>query len=656
MCGIAGLYGRFPEGTAQAMDSALAHRGPDDRDIYQDEAAGLTLVHRRLAIVDLSPLGHQPMHDASGRFVLCYNGEIYNAPDIRTSLEQSGVRFRGHSDSEVLVELLARHGPDALGRLNGIFAFALWDRHERALTLVRDGLGVKPLYWTETRSGIGFASEIKALLAVPGLNREVDPVAAAAYLTYLWSPGERTMFRSVKKLEPGSWLRIGPDGGQVLGRFYRLPDPTPQRMTAAEAIEGTRAKFAEAVQRQMMGDVEVGAFLSGGLDSSSIVHFAGQHSGRPIRCFTARYDSGSDELGELDADLPYARAMARHFGAELHEVSIDDSIADEFPKLIETLDEPQADPAALLSLKISEGARAAGLKVLLSGTGGDDVLTGYRRHVAAIADPVVDLIPSFLQQRLAALARSQGSASQPRLRRVAKYASTLGSDPLQRIIGRFEWLGADAAVELLASDVSVVDVRRPLRQALEGLPSTDPIERTLRLDQRFFLTDHNLNYTDKTGMAHGIEIRVPFLDMEFMDWASRLPRSAKLRRTTTKWALRKAMEPFLPMDVINRRKTGFGVPLRSWMRGRMRPMMEELLSPQTIRSRGLLDPAAVARLKEATLDGRIDGSYSLLGAMAVELWARAFVDSAPATDQLTGPTRRKRGMATSNAEPSSSTM
>jgi asparagine synthase (glutamine-hydrolysing) len=656
MCGIAGLFGRFPPGTAEAMDGALAHRGPDDCDIYEDEAAGLSLVHRRLAIVDLSPLGHQPMPDASGRFVLCYNGEIYNAPEIRDSLEQRGVRFRGHSDSEVLVELLARDGADALGRLNGIFAFALWDRHDRALTLVRDGLGVKPLYWTETSSGIAFASEIKALLAVPGLERQVDPVAAAAYLTYLWSPGERTMFRSVKKLEPGSWLRVEAGGRQLRGHFYRLPDPSPNRMSDADAIEGTRAHLAKAVERQMMGDVEVGAFLSGGLDSSSLVYFARQHSDRPIRCFTARYDNASDELGEHDADLPYARAMATHFGAELHEVSIDDSIADEFPRLIAALDEPTADMAALLSFKISEGARAAGLKVLLSGTGGDDVLTGYRRHLAAVGDPLVDLIPAFLQQRLARLGTSRSAAPNPQLRRLAKYASTLGRDPLDRIIGRFEWLSADAATDLLAADVGAADVRHPLRQALQALPSTDPIERTLRIDQLFFLSDHNLNYSDKTGMAHGIEIRVPFLDTEFLDWASRLPRSAKLRGTTTKWVLRKAMEPFLPSNVIKRRKTGFGVPLRSWMRGRMRPMMEDLLSPQTVTARGLLDPLAIGNLKDATLEGRTDGAYSLLGVMAVELWARAFIDSPPAAAQLTGPTRRKRGMATSNAVPSSSTI
>ena len=200
MCGIAGLYGRFPPGTAQAMDGPIAHRGPDDHDIHEDRAAGVSLVHRRLAIVDLSPLGHQPMADSSGRFVICYNGEIYNAPELRAGLEQRGHRFRGHSDTEVQVELLARDGPDALARLNGIFALALWDKKERSLLLVRDQMGVKPLYWTETPHGIAFASEIKALLAVPGFDRTIDAAAAGAYLTFLWSPGERTMFRSVRKL------------------------------------------------------------------------------------------------------------------------------------------------------------------------------------------------------------------------------------------------------------------------------------------------------------------------------------------------------------------------------------------------------------------------------------------------------------------------
>ena len=427
-------------------------------------------------------------------------------------------------------------------------------------------------------------------------------------------------------------------------------------MTDAEAISGTRDRLEAAVRRQMMGDVEVGAFLSGGLDSSSIVHFARTTTDKPIRCFTARYDSSSDTSGELDSDLPYARAMAKHFGADLHEVSIDESIADEFPALVEALDEPQADPAALLSLKISEAASAAGLKVLLSGTGGDDIFTGYRRHLAARTDGWVGLIPGPLRNALAELGRSRSGMRQPQLRRFAKYASSLGGDAAARTIARFEWLSADAAAGLLASAVSPVEIRSPMQQALHDLPSTDPVERSLRLDQLFFLVDHNLNYADKTGMAHGVEIRVPLLDLELVEWAARLPRNAKLRGRTTKWALRKAMEPLLPNDILKRPKTGFGVPLRSWMRGRMRPMMEELLSPATISARGILDPQAVARIREATLQGRIDGSYSLLAAMAIELWARRFVDSPAAADQASGPTRAKRGMAMSKALPSSSTI
>lgn len=628
MCGIAGFLGTYPREVAMRMGEAIAHRGPDDDGLFFDAAAGIGLAHRRLSIIDLSPLGHQPMADRGGRFQLVYNGEIYNYRELRRELVARGATFRGDSDSEVLLELLARDGPGALARLNGIFAFALWDRERGVLTLGRDGLGVKPLYLARGPGGIGFASEIKALLALPDLDRTIDQVAAGAYLTYLWSPGERTMFAAVKKLPPGHWLAIGRDGREAGGCFYRLPDPRPQIFAGRQAVEGLHDHLAEAVRRQMVADVEVGAFLSGGLDSSAIVHFARGHSASRLRCFTARYEQVSG--GEMVADLPYARQVARHLDVGLEEVSIDDRIVDDLPGLIWSLDEPQADPAALLSLHIARLARRSGIKVLLSGTGGDDILTGYRRHLAARAEPIVERIPRPARKLLALVGRSL--PSNPTVaRRLGKWLAMLDRDAARRIAGAFEWIDADRAGAMLRAHPSGAEIRAPLLDTLAELPSDDPVERTLRLDQRFFLADHNLNYGDKTGMAAGVEVRVPFLDPDLIAFAASLGPDAKVNRGMTKWALRKAMAPHLPAAIIDRPKTGFGVPLRQWLRGRMRPMMEELLDPKRIASRGLLDPVAVGRLKSDTLSGRRDGSYSLLAAMAIELWARRFVDQpAPA--------------------------
>ena len=631
MCGIAGFRGDFPPSLTASMGHAILHRGPDDFGLFNDDDGHLALVHRRLAIIDLSPTGHQPMADASGRFVICYNGELYNTPELRDELAASGSIFRGTSDTEILVELLARDGLKALATLNGIFAFALWDRADKRLTLVRDGFGVKPLYVARTAHGIAFASELKALLPVPGLDRTIDRGAAAAYLTYLYSPGERTMFKGVRKLDPGKWLTIEADGCEQSGSFYTLPGSHPSAISDVAAVKGTRERLERAVERQMMSDVEVGAFLSGGLDSGAIVALARRHAPQPMPCFTARYEAGSDVADEMVADLPYARQLARHFGVPLHEVSIDDSIAEDFPALVTMLDEPQADPAALLSSHISALARSHGIKVLLSGTGGDDIFTGYRRHEAARIDPLVAILPSFLRNQLGALAGKSGAGRSVLQRRLAKMVRTIGGSADERTIGRFEWLPATSAGSLLSPAVRAEAIRAPMMAALTALETSDPVERTLALDQRFFLTDHNLNYTDKTGMAHGVEIRVPLLDPDLVEWAAHLPARTKLRGRTSKWALRKAIAPDLPPAILTRPKTGFGVPLRSWMAGRMRPMLEELTSRNVIEQRGLFAPDAVSRLRADTLSGRVDGSYALLAVMAVELWARGFADKAAAT-------------------------
>jgi asparagine synthase (glutamine-hydrolysing) len=641
MCGIAGFLGTYPPEVARRMARRIAHRGPDDEGFFFDPAVGLALAHRRLSILDPSPAGHQPMPDASGRYTICYNGEIYNFPELKRDLEARGVRFRSNCDTEAIVELFAREGPDCFARLNGIFALAIWDRETRELVLARDGVGVKPLYFCRTPSGVAFASEMKALLELPDLDRSIDPAAATAYLSYLWSPGSRTMLRSVEKIEPGSWRALTATGGKRNGIFYRLPYPNPTGgRSDAELIEGTRGALATAVERQMLSDVEVGAFLSGGLDSSAIVAFAREHSrSGDLQCFTIDYRAADDEAGELVPDLPYARRAAAHLGVELHEVQVDAGMADDFERLIYHLDEPEADPAALNSLYIAELARQNGIKVLLSGTGGDDIFTGYRRHSAARIDRIWEFAPRSARQAVerAACLLPTGPTS---LRRIRKLLEGIGLPRERRLSGYFEWLSPEAAAGLLNDPPpgAAAAARAPLLAALEEVKHAPAVEQVLRLDQLFFLTDHNLNYADKTGMAAGVEIRVPFLDPDLMDWAASIPTQAKIRGGETKWVLRKAMERHLPNDIIYRPKTGFGVPLRAWLRGGMRPMMEELLSPAAIEARGLFNSAQVTLLKEQTLAGRRDGSYALLGLMAMELWARRFIDSGPATaEHLAAP-------------------
>lgn len=635
MCGIAGYLGAYPPEVARRMAGRIVHRGPDDEGFFFDPDAGLALAHRRLSILDPSPAGHQPMADASGRYIVCYNGEIYNFPELKRDLESRGVRFRSNCDTEAIVELYARSGVDCFAKLDGIFSLAIWDRQNRELVIARDGVGVKPLYICRTASGFAFASEMKALLELPDLNRDIDPAAATAYLSFLWSPGSRTMLRSVEKLAPGSWRGLTVEGAERAGVFYRLPDPRPVGgRSDAKLIEGTRRAVATAVERQMLSDVEVGAFLSGGLDSSALVAFAREHTqGNRLQCFTIDYRESAEEAGELVPDLPYARKAAAHLGVELHEVQVDAGMAGDFERLIYQLDEPTADPAALNSLYIAELARSKGIKVLLSGTGGDDIFTGYRRHEAARLDGLWDLAPAFLRSAIGAAA-GHLPATSTSSRRLRKLLEGIGSPRERRLSAYFEWLSPEAAALLLRDPPPGIahSARAPLLDALDELRGASAVDQVLRLDQLFFLTDHNLNYADKTGMAAGVEIRVPYLDRDLMEWAASLPSNAKMRGGVTKWALRKAMETILPHEVIYRPKTGFGVPLRAWLRGGMRPMMEELLAAPSIEARGLFNVAAVGDLKDDTLAGRRDGGYTLLALMAIELWSRKFIDIGSPTE------------------------
>ncbi|MCT2557780.1 asparagine synthase (glutamine-hydrolyzing) [Tsuneonella sp. YG55] len=624
MCGIAGTLGFNEDRVAvdrAALLCALQRRGPDDEGAWHD--GPLSLVHRRLSVLDLTDAGQQPMLDGSGRFAMVFNGEIYNHRELRAQY-LPGYSFKGSSDSETLLELYARDGVDCLSRLNGIFALAIWDRRERSLVLVRDGVGVKPLYcWRRAEGGLAFASELKALRELDGFTSALDPVAAAAYLTYLYSPGERTMFADVRKHPAGVWRRFDAVGrAKGEGRFYSLPAYEPRAMSADEAVSGTYRELGAAVDRQMLADVEIGAFLSGGLDSTSIVHFARRQVERPLRCFTIRYDADVRAAGEMVADLPFARTAAKHLGVDLHEVAVDPGLVRDLPLLVDMLDEPQADPAALANYFISSAARDLGIKVLLGGAGGDDVFTGYRRHSIAAHDEGVGTVPGGLR-RLALSVASAIPSNSEALRRMRKALSAIQGSREERLLRAFEWLPADRAANLLEADVDPGAVIAPFSHALARTEG-NPIERMLRLEQEFFLRDHNLNYTDKTGMAASVEIRVPFLDPVLMEFAAAMPTEFKLRGGKTKWALRKAMEPHLPHDVIYRPKTGFGVPLRSWLLGPMRDTIGDLTASELVAARGLFDPAKVTALRDDHFAGRIDAAYPLLGLVLIELWCRRF--------------------------------
>jgi len=630
MCGIIGYFGDFDPSALRIGLDRIAHRGPDDSGVYLDSSAGVAFGHRRLSILDLSPLGHQPMASPDGNVVLIFNGEIYNFGELRADLESKGHQFRGHSDTEVLLHLYLEHGEKMLPLLNGIFAIALWDQRTRSMLVARDAMGVKPLYYSATPRGFAFASEIKGLLPLIPEARELDLISLHRYLSFLWCPGAGTPLKAVRKVLPGEAIVLRDGKIQRKWAWYQLPifRGVKADLDESSAISGTVSHLRAAVKRQLIADVPVGAFLSGGLDSSAIVAFAREQNPN-LRCFTIKAIGGHD-AGEVD-DLPYATRVAKHLQVKLDVVEIESSrMGGDLEQMIAQLDEPLADPAPLNVLYISRLAREHGIKVLLSGAGGDDLFTGYRRHTAVNYESCWSWLPGAIR-RAAERGSSGMDQRNPWKRRVTKLLRGAGLDGDARLANYFVWARESELLSLYTPDfrAQLANIRAidPMLDFLAPLSSSvGRLDRMLALEQEFFLADHNLTYTDKMSMAVGVETRVPFLDLELVEFAARIPTALKQRGRVGKWILKKSMEPFLPHDVIYRPKSGFTAPLRRWMRKDLKPLLGDLLSSQSLKRRGLFDPIAVDRLIAANNSGEVDASYTLLSLLGIEIWCRNYID------------------------------
>lgn len=635
MCGIAGFVGDYPESLLSAMNASLVHRGPDDYGELFDPEKRLGLAHRRLSIIDLSPRGRQPMWDQTGQVAIVFNGEIFNYREQRARLEAAGHGFKSDSDTEVILNLYLRYGEGVFSKLNGMYAFAIWDSRDESLLVARDGVGVKPLYYSESSQGFLFASELKALLQSPDVSRELDHQAIHSYLTYLWCPAPRTMLKSIKKLEPGFALRV--KAGRVVKRwcFYDLPfDQAIVPMSEEEAIEEVRSTVQQAVERQMVADVPIGALLSGGLDSSSVVAFARRASSQQkFKCFTIGFKDQSFANEGWAEDLPYAKMVSEHLGVDLETIYVGPEMASEVESMVYHLDEPQADFAPINTYFICKLARDHGIKVLLSGAGGDDIFSGYRRHYALNMEQSWSWMPLFIRRNLRRAARRIPSNS-VRMRRLAKAFSYADLDGDSRLSSYFQWIDPSMLSGIYSSDMlSQIDTSGesdPLVQSLSRLPERmSDLNRMLYLDGKHFLADHNLNYFDKMSMATGVEVRVPLLDPDLIALAARLPETYKQKGGLSKWVLKKAMEPILPHDVIYRPKSGFGVPLRVWLNNPLSPLVNDTLSEASLAKRGLFDFQAVRELQRQTQTGAIDATYTILSMLCIELWCRMFLDANP---------------------------
>jgi asparagine synthase (glutamine-hydrolysing) len=628
MCGIAGFLSADPGRPAdpaalKAMGDAIAHRGPDAEGYWTDPGVGL--VHRRLSIIDLAG-GDQPIANEDGSVQVVFNGEIYNYQALRAGLEARGHRFRTHSDTEVLVHLYEEQGEQLVERLRGMFAFALWDRPRRRLLLARDRLGIKPLYVYRDAEMLLFASEPKAILAHSGVAAAVDPAALEDYLAYGMVPGRRSIFRGIEKLPPAHVLVATHDrlGGEPR-RYWRLRVEPDESRTQEEWQDEVRAKIAEAVRLHLIADVPVGAFLSGGVDSSIVVASSAGRTEGALQTFAMGFRE------ESFSELPYARRVAGQFGTRHVEEVVTPDAASLVDELTRYFDEPFADPSAVPTYLVSRLARR-GVKVALSGDGGDEAFGGYARYAhdlkeagvrrrlpgwlrrgllgpAARVWPKADWLPRFLRAKTALTNLSLDGA--------AAYANTLSlcRPPLRR--------------RLLAPDLAAgLNGHRPEAMVCESYgtaPPGDALAGMIAADVAVVLPDDFLVKVDRASMAHGLEVRPPFLDHELLELAARVPSRWKVRHGETKWLLKEAYRGCLPGDVLWRRKHGFDMPIDAWLRGPLRGMFEDAVLAPRARVGELIDQARVGRLYQAHRAGTGRHGAVLWGVLILARWAERYL-------------------------------
>jgi len=630
MCGIYGML--HLDGAPAAADALrpmarlTVHRGPDDEGVYAD--GPLAFGMRRLSIIDVAG-GHQPLSNEDGTLSLIANGEIYNYQALRSELTAQGHRFRTASDCETIVHLYEQHGDAFVERLNGMFAFALWDARRQRLLLGRDRLGIKPLYlWNDGRRLI-FASEAKAILALPGMRAELDPAALSGYLMLGYVPAPQSIFRGLRKLAPATVLSA--ERGQVgERRYWRVAAEIDRAPSEDEWIERVRARLEQSVRMQMVSDVPIGAFLSGGVDSSAVVAFMSAASDRPVKTYAIGFGGGAAE--EYYNELPYARKVAQRFGTDHHEILVRPDVTALLPKLLWQMDEPIADTAFITTYLVSQFARRD-VTVILSGVGGDELFGGYRRYLGSHYQAYFDRLPSGLRRAASALGeRLPGDRHSPLLNalRLAKgFLSTAGLPFDERYRSYVEVFPDDAARALLRHPRH--DEHDALADAFAAAGSSDELNQMLSVDAQTQLPDDLLLLTDKMSMAVSLECRVPLLDHELVELAARMPQEVKIRGGRLKHALKAALSDILPTDILERKKRGFGTPMGAWLKGDLAPLVRELLSPASIEARGLFRPPEVAALIAAHGANRLDGTDRLLTLLNLEIWARMYLDGrAPA--------------------------
>jgi asparagine synthase (glutamine-hydrolysing) len=627
MCGITGFInaggGPVDRGLLERMNAAIAHRGPDEDGFFIKEHVGLAM--RRLAIIDLAG-GQQPIYNEDRTKSIVFNGEIYNYQSLRDGLIARGHKLYTKSDTEVVVHLYDEFGVECLQHLRGMFALAIWDETEKSLFLARDRVGKKPLLYSHQRNGdLIFGSEFTAVLAHPSISREVDHEAIDSYLSYLCVPAPRTAFKQIRKLEPGHWLKWR--AGAIETKRYWQPDFSKKiKITEPEAIEETTRLLRESTKLRMISEVPLGAFLSGGVDSSTVVALMAQESSRPVKTFSIGFE-------EQDfSELKYAKRVAEHVGAEYNEFIVRPNALDVIPTLVEHYGEPYSDSSAVPTYYVSKETRKH-VTVALNGDGGDESFAGYERYAAMRIAESYARVPSLLRKALVEAPVGLLPTSELRRSRVRDAKRFFTAANLPRTERYFRWTSTfnrDAKRDLYTKEferlIAGVDAVTPLREWFDTANGTDILDATMLTDQMTYLPNDLLVKVDIASMANSLEARSPFLDHNVIEFAASLPAGLKMRGFETKSLLKKVAARLVPKDVIYRRKMGFGVPVGKWFRSEMKDFVRGVLLSEKSLRRGVIRPDALERYVTEHIDGKRDHSFQLWTLLMLELWFQRFVD------------------------------
>jgi asparagine synthase (glutamine-hydrolysing) len=631
VCGIHGIYRFDGQGVApellSAMGNVTRHRGPDDEGMHIDGPCGIAM--RRLSIIDLAG-GHQPLSNVDETLWLVCNGEIYNYRELRGELQAKGYQFKTESDSEVLLHLYDAEGDDFVLRLNGMFDFALWDVRRRRLLIGRDRLGVKPLYVMQDGQRLAFATEAKALLTLPGVSAELNRSAVASYLHLGYVAAPDCIFKGIRKLPPATLLAV--ENGLVREwRYWRLPARIDQSLSERDWIDRVRVQIEESVRMQMVSDVPIGAFLSGGVDSSAVVGFMAKHSQQPIRTYAIGFSGGEAEA--LYNELPYARRVAKLFGTQHREIVVRPDVVSLLPKLLWHMDEPLSDTAFITTFLVSEFARQD-VKVILSGVGGDELFGGYRRYLGEHYAQQYHRLPGWLRHSAASIAgrlpvdRHSGLLNTLRLAKAFLSSAEMTADDRYR--SYLKVLDRETVSALLMQPGAAQT--DPLELAFAGAGHEDSLNRMFAVDAQTQLPDDLLMLTDKMSMAVSLECRVPLLDQQLVELAASMPAAIKVRGGRLKHVLKESLSGLLPNDILERKKRGFGTPMGAWLKKELAPLLGRLLAPEVIQRRGLFRQPVIDRLVADHQANRIDGTDALLALLNLEIWSRIYLDHRDPTD------------------------